>query len=271
MRGKMKQSERLAMYKDKIDFVYSLTHGNDYNDGFGIYKDTTLRRVVKVLVDRNVLKKKKVRRSGVKAPCFIYRWNETAMAPTALFYKTIMDEVSKKERAAAEMRKPKKADLAPEIVSDAVITEFEQKGFWYLVEYSEEQKQFHFNAIYPGGRTERPMRSNKYYPICVVKEGTELFDTALDLTEKVAGKSFKDVNMAYRAAIPVSHFCADFRKLYDSNEPKPVNAQKEEMAESAVSLTDFTAQQLWDELKRRGAVIKDGRLQLRVTTYLNLA
>ena len=55
-------------------------------------------------------------------------------------------------------------------------------------------------------------------------------------------------------------------KAYEARRKAMVEARKAQEETKAITLEDYSIQELWDELKRRGCTIEDNRLVLKTTT-----
>ena len=77
--------EVLQSYREKIDFIYTLTKDEPFLDGFSSFGDAKLSRIATHLVGIKVLEKKRLGKYK-----YSYKW-AASMAPTPVFYKNVTE------------------------------------------------------------------------------------------------------------------------------------------------------------------------------------
>ena len=169
-------------------------------------------------------------------------------------------------------------------------------GF-YILEYSEAQGGglFHFNRIreneYGKRNTESMLYLNGYNPIAIIPDkciNDELFERVSEFAVEHEGRRFSRISIVKRltSIIPRKYMWTmnginvDLNALAKDEEvvktKKPSSTSPllallkgEEEAPKKSTLSSYTSQQLWDELKSRGFSIEDGRLVQVVKSYLD--
>lgn len=87
-------SSTLKKVKEIVDFIYDVTGGEGSTGGWGSYSSRT-QIIVQIMVSRGILK-----RSGPKPrPHYIWAAN---MAPTSALYKSIAEDMVRKERESVK-------------------------------------------------------------------------------------------------------------------------------------------------------------------------
>lgn len=97
-----KSKDTLNRVKEKVDFIYSITNGVEYKDGFKALNDKFLEECVTALVKRCILQKTRYYRKGSPGTHYIFTWI-ASMAPTETLYINVYKDlqsthVAKQER-----------------------------------------------------------------------------------------------------------------------------------------------------------------------------
>jgi len=96
-----KTKEKLNRVKEKVDFIYSITNGIEYKDGFKVLGDRFLEECVTALVRRNILQKTRYYIKGELGVHYIFTW-VAAMAPTDTLYINIYKDILQAHRVKQE-------------------------------------------------------------------------------------------------------------------------------------------------------------------------
>ena len=96
-----KSKDTLNRVKEKVDFIYGITNGVDYKEGFHIFKDRFLGECVTALVKRGILSKTAFYGGGSIGRKYTFRWIAT-MEPTESLYINIYKDIDKAHKAKQE-------------------------------------------------------------------------------------------------------------------------------------------------------------------------
>ena len=96
-----KTKEKLNKVKEKVDFIYSITNGVEYKDGFKALNDRFLEECVTALVKRCILQKTRYYMKGESGVHYIFTWI-ASMAPTETLYINIYKDVQRVHKAKQE-------------------------------------------------------------------------------------------------------------------------------------------------------------------------
>lgn len=96
-----KSKDTLNRVKEKVDFIYGITNGVDYKEGFHIFKDRFLGECVTALVKRGILSKTAFYGGGSIGRKYTFRWIAT-MEPTEILYINIYKDIDKAHKAKQE-------------------------------------------------------------------------------------------------------------------------------------------------------------------------
>ena len=248
------------VYKEMIDFVYELTKDKEYTDGFSVYKNKILCLVVSEMVRRGVLQKKHLAyHAGKKGRYYAFTW-AAKMAPTQTFIRSVANTIIEREREyknkyqkriRAEKKQQKLAEAqAPDIpildveIPDNVkpgvsLMKFEapESGYYFAIVVNEEERKRVFWFDPHDGHVEKFGIESKIDDKVEMKEVDTNDDYAFDYL-------FNDLE--------------ELRRLQNQR-PKSSLVQIKQQKEPSC-LKDATPQQLWDELKSRGAKVVDGKI-----------
>lgn len=96
-----KSKDTLNRVKEKVDFIYGITNGVDYKEGFHIFKDRFLGECVTALVKRGILSKTAFYGGGSIGRKYTFRWIAT-MEPTEILYINIYKDIDEAHKAKQE-------------------------------------------------------------------------------------------------------------------------------------------------------------------------
>jgi len=96
-----KSKDTLNRVKEKVDFIYGITNGVDYKEGFHIFKDRFLGECVTALVKRGILSKTAFYGGGSIGRKYTFRWIAT-MEPTETLYINIYKDIDRAHKAKQE-------------------------------------------------------------------------------------------------------------------------------------------------------------------------
>lgn len=96
-----KTKEKLNKVKEKVDFIYSITNGVEYKDGFKVLNDRFLEECVTALVKRCILQKTRYYMKGESGVHYIFTWI-ASMAPTETLYINIYKDIDRAHKAKQE-------------------------------------------------------------------------------------------------------------------------------------------------------------------------
>lgn len=96
-----KTKEKLNKVKEKVDFIYSITNGVEYKDGFKVLNDRFLEECVTALVKRCILQKTRYYMKGESGVHYIFTWI-ASIAPTETLYINIYKDVQRAHKAKQE-------------------------------------------------------------------------------------------------------------------------------------------------------------------------
>lgn len=96
-----KSKDTLNRVKEKVDFIYGITNGVDYKEGFHIFKDRFLGECVTALVKRGILSKTAFYGGGSFGRKYTFRWIAT-MEPTEILYINIYKDIDEAHKAKQE-------------------------------------------------------------------------------------------------------------------------------------------------------------------------
>lgn len=96
-----KTKEKLNRIKEKVDFIYSLTNGIEYKDGFKVLGDRFLEECVTALVKRCILHKTRYYVKGDPGVHYTFTWI-ASMAPTDTLYINIYRDIQDAHKAKQE-------------------------------------------------------------------------------------------------------------------------------------------------------------------------
>lgn len=96
-----KSKDTLNRVKEKVDFIYGVTNGVDYKEGFHIFKDRFLGECVTALVKRGILSKTAFYGGGSIGRKYTFRWIAT-MEPTETLYINIYKDIDRAHKAKQE-------------------------------------------------------------------------------------------------------------------------------------------------------------------------
>lgn len=261
----MKKAESLAKIKEIVDFIYEQTSKEGGYKGSFYPLGTRPSLVSRVMLNKGVL----IKSGTTNKP--IYSWNPKCMKPTELFYKNVLKEVREIESGYVKNYAKKEVD--------------EKDLGYYVVEYTTTQNNgiFHFDpVINKNGKltTKHKLWSNNYSPIAVVPDDEKIFNLALDFTGKCMGRGFdrKRVMEEISKVLPERYLWSGKGLDVDLERVKGMKDSEEEHGKEIRELIDegrhnpfrqFTSQQLWDELKKRGYRIEGDKLVYIKKEYLN--
>ena len=265
----MKKAESLAKIKELVDFIYEQTSQEGGYKGAFNPLGTRAYIVSRVMLNKGVLIK-----SGTTGKP-IYSWNPKCMKPTELFYKNVLEEVREIEIGYGKKTVPAKTQKM----------EIDEKDLgFYVVEYTATQNNgiFHFDPVIMRNgllRTKHELWSNNYSPIAVVPDDEKIFNLALDFTGKCMGRGFdrKRVMEEISKVLPEQYLWSGKGLDVDLERVKGMKDLVCEAHEIKVLERDgrhnpfrqFTSQQLWDELKKRGYQIEGDKLVYVKKEYLS--
>lgn len=96
-----KTKEKLNKVKEKVDFIYSVTNGVEYKDGFKALGDRFLEECVTALVKRCILQKTRYYRKRSPGAHYIFTWI-ASMAPTETLYINVYKDLQSTHIAKQE-------------------------------------------------------------------------------------------------------------------------------------------------------------------------
>ena len=260
----------LKQVREKVDFIYELTSSEGGYTGSMSNSGTRFKHITTIMVKRGILIK-----SGTQLHPN-YRWNENAMAPTDNLYKSIAKEMVKTEREWSMRNRTKNTGEKKESLEEvAQINRDKETGLW-IIEYNEAQGLFHTDSILEredGKRyTSHELNDRGWIPVGIVTDA--MLNEAINWSaELISPKSLTadEVRKAFFFKYGVKYTYSRYQglRLGSECESAPDIPEVVQLAEEPerVSLENFTIQQLWDELKRRGCYIDGGKLAQKTIQY----
>ena len=271
--GRKISKDTFVKTKELINFIYSET---SKEGGFtGSFKGLGHRAEVL----QKIMKRKGIIITTGYGKTINYKWDSKYMAPTDYFCITMEKEILNAERDKKKQRKERieqmKAAKAEKMEKLEQTKSDHTKGIptveyakYHVLEYNAVEKNgmFRFNPIrFEENRpkTIYEVGEKEYVPIAIIpNNGQEPYVKALRTAQTLVGKNYDGQAIKKVMSEILPDKCLwkgldiDFNSLLEDR-PEDVAEKKEEKKDG---LDRFTAQELWDELKRRGYAIEEQRL-----------